>query len=150
MKKIIFVALLIITMTPLFSFAYMEGYTKDAGAFYMMRSIEDRALGDELHEEMEDLMIKMMSGSMNEEEAQRMVELMNEYPGVQGIMMGRMMMANYSDNNYGWSGMTMPWGMMSGSWGLGLFSWFGALLSIVWLLVGVLAMVWLWKKISNK
>ncbi len=56
----------------------------------MMQQIEDQALGDELHEEMEDLMTKMMMGDLSQTEVDRLVELMDQYPGPGSMMMGRL------------------------------------------------------------
>lgn len=109
----------------------------------MMRFIEDRALGEELHEEMEGLMTKMMAGTMTENEAGRMAELMNQYPGPQGMMMSRMM-----GMNFGWDGGMMPWGGMFG-WG-GFWFWMITLTSLVWLAAGILLIAWLWKQIMKK
>jgi hypothetical protein len=110
----------------------------------MMRTIENRALGDDLHEEMEDLMVKMMAGTMTEAEAQRMVELMDQYPGAQSMMMGRMM----GMNGVGDFDM-MPFGT-GGGFDTSVWAWVAGLTSLVWLAAGVLAVIWLGKQIIKK
>lgn len=113
----------------------------------MMEYVEDQALeNDELHEEMEGLMEKMMEGNLSETEASRLAQLMDEYPGPMGMMMGRMnMMQNTWGGNWG-----MMQGFHNGASGIGLFLlWFIPLLWIVWLVVGILAIVWLWKQIQK-
>ena len=115
----------------------------------MMEYVEDQALqNDELHEEMEELMGKMMAGDLAEAEATRLAQLMDEYPGVGGMMMNRMgMLAPYGTEGSR-SGIQ---GFHNGVSGVGLlFLWFIPLLCIVWLVVGILAIVWLWKQIQKK
>lgn len=108
----------------------------------MIQFIEDKALGEELHEEMEGLMVRMMSGNLTEVEAERTIELMEEYPAPHSMMMNRLTGMNFSQ-----SGGIMPWtGMMGG----GFWFWILWLTSIVWLVVGILVIVWLWKKITKK
>lgn len=118
----------------------------------MMRFIEDRALNsDELHEEMENLMVKMMTGELTETEANKMVEIMNQYPGPMGMMMNRMVGGMMGNNfsNIGGSGM-MGWGYgVAGGW-TNIWFWLVLFSVIIWLIVGVLAAIWLWKKIQEK
>jgi len=57
----------------------------------MMRNIEDQMVTDEVYEEMEGLMEKMMDGTMGEDETGRMMELMQDNQVVGNMMMGRMM-----------------------------------------------------------
>ncbi|MDP2641597.1 MAG: hypothetical protein Q8P39_03690 [Candidatus Yanofskybacteria bacterium] len=111
----------------------------------MMRYIEDASIqSDELHEEMENLMVNMIAGELTQEEADRLVQLMEQYPAPMSIMM----------NRFG-SSQTGEWGMMNGfGWGMmdgiGTFlAWLFTLTWIVWLAVGVLAVVWLWKQIRR-
>ena len=121
-----------------------------ARGFQMMESIEDQALGSELHEEMENLMEKMMLGSLTNEEVNRMIELMQQYPMPANMMMNRMMgtnmMAAMANGN-----LMDGWGMMSGfnMMGNGWF-WLAALSFLVWLAVGVLAIIWLIQRIGKK
>lgn len=111
----------------------------------MMHYIEDQALGDELHEEMEDLMVKMMSGTLTEEEAERLTELMQEYPAPHAMMMNRFGMMDDAYGASGWMGHHGSFGHAgSSAWAvLVLLPW------LVWVIVGVLAAVWLWKQISG-
>lgn len=124
--------------------------------FGMMRMIEDQALGDELHEEMEELMVKMMSGMMTETEAKPMVALMEENPGVHGMMTSRLMGMQFAQN----SALGQLSGMKSGNFtmmpfggvglGTGFWFWIFSLTTLVWLAVGILAIVWLWKQIKKE
>lgn len=94
MKNILLVMLMAIVITPFAVSAHTgTGDTTNSqeSGFMMMQQVEDQALGNELHEEMEDLMTNMMSGALSETETDRMVELMNQYPGPGSMMMGRMM-----------------------------------------------------------
>jgi Flp pilus assembly protein TadB len=151
MKLYIFV--LSFLALPAFVLAHgMMDFDSSATGPEMMRYMEDRALAsDELHEEMENLMVKMMTGKLTETEANRMVELMNQYPGPMGMMMGRLGMGQ------GMWGRNWPQNMMSMmNWGSGFnfftgaWVWLVFLSVIVWLIVGILAAVWLWKKIQEK
>ncbi|MEX0918901.1 MAG: SHOCT domain-containing protein [Candidatus Paceibacterota bacterium] len=92
MKNILFALLPILVMFPVVISAHTgDTATSPEPGFMMMQQIEDQALGNELHKEMGDLMIKMMSGELSSDETERMIELMNEYPGAGSIMMSRMM-----------------------------------------------------------
>lgn len=93
MKNILFASLLAVVMSPIALSAHMSNTsTSEEPGFMMMHQVEDQALGnDDLHEEMEGLMLKMMSGDLSQSETDRMVELMNQYPGPSSMMMNRMM-----------------------------------------------------------
>lgn len=96
MRKKLFITLIIALIVP---FAVAEAHISSTSnssdtSFMMMQQVEDQALGDDLHEEMEDLMTKMMSGTLTQTEEDRIIELMNEYPGPGSMMMGRMMGMN--------------------------------------------------------
>ena len=153
MKNLIIVTIVSLFMIPAMGLAHG---TADANtSFGMMRSLEDRILGEELHEEMENLMVKMMSGQMSEEEAARMVELMEQYPGPQAMMMGRMLALQGPGGETG----MQSFGMMDNynnmmAWGrvgtFGFWLWLVALLSLAWLIVGILAIAWLWQQINRK
>ena len=128
---------------PVFVFAH-GGSMMDFGELQtgpeMMKYVEEGVLGDELHEEMEQLMVRMMSGEMTQDEAERMTTLMGQYPGPYGMMMNRL----------GW-GTRSGWNMMSGwngmmGWGFGFWSWVFVLSWFVWTAAGVLLVVWLFKK----
>jgi len=125
--------------------AGMMDFGQSYTASRTMRDIEDRALGSELHEEMESLMAKMMSGSLTEEETGRITEIMNQYPGPSAMMMNRFGGAMGTGSSAGW-------GMMSfgGMNAFGFWYWISTLVVVVWLAVGILLIVWLWKKINKK
>ena len=117
----------------------------------MMRGLEYRALGSDLQTEMQNLMTKMMSsnGNLTEEETQKMIGYMNQYPGPYNMMMNRMMAQNLGrgerrDNMWG----MMNWANSTG-WG-GWFGIFGFVISLVWLGIGVLILIWLFKKVFEK
>ena len=118
----------------------------------MMENLENKALGADLQEEMQNLMTKMMSGEsagLTEEETNKMIEFMNQYPGPYNMMMNRMMA-----QNLGWGERRdNAWGMMnwanSTGWG-GWFGIFGFVTSLVWLGIGVLILIWLFKKVFEK
>jgi len=134
----IFFAIAVILAVPFVAQAHgMMNFNQVNGGLEMMSYVEEQSMGPELHEEMESLMTKMMAGDMSEEEAGRMTELMNQYPGPSGMMMNRMM-----DAGSGWG--MMPWSF--GGFGAGAF-W---LLYLVWLVAGVLAVIWLYKNIVKK
>jgi hypothetical protein len=120
----------------------------------IMRYIEDAALGEEVHEEMEELMTKMMAGSLNETEAKRIIELMNEHPGPHGMMMNRMGMGaammspsqgigiqeeNSMMNDFGLNSV----GMMGIGGGLAIGYWITILLLWLFLVLGSAAF-WKW------
>lgn len=119
----------------------------------IMESIEDKALNSaELHEEMENLMAKMMQGNLTDDEANRMVELMNKYPGVHNMMMNRMMIAmmNGPRGSGGFTNTdTMPYrpGALPGF----MYFWSSIVMTffLVWLVVGFLAIIFLYRKISR-
>ena len=141
MKFLYFIV--VILGLPLFAGAHgMMNFNEIQSGNGMMQYVEEQAVGSELHEEMESLMIKTLSGSLSEEEAGRMVELMNQYPGAGSMMMNRMVGTS--------SG--LGWGMMG--WGVNAFWNFWSVLTVlmytVWLTVGILAVVWLWRNIAKK
>lgn len=148
MKKIFFAVTLSLLLVPFIGYAHvgsMMDFSKAETGADMMRGIEDQALGDAVHEEMEGLAEKMMQGDMTQEEARRMITLMEEYPGPYGMMMNRMSRAGiFAQTRF--SGGHM-WQGMAGA--AGLWFWMMTLLSLVWLVVGILAVVWLWRKLSK-
>ncbi len=112
----------------------------------MMEYVEEGVLGDELHEEMEQLMVRMMSGKMTEDDGVRISEMMNKYPGPYGMMMNRLGWASSA----GWGG---GWNMM-GSWnGMmgrgGLWFWILTLPWFIWTAAGILLVVWLFRKLFS-
>jgi hypothetical protein len=143
MKEILFTSI-IIALLPVYSFAHggsMMDFNELQTGPEMMEYVEDSALGEELHEEMEDLMLKMMSGTLTQTEADRTSQLMGQYPGPYGMMMNRL----------GWSGNSgSGWSMMSGwnstvGWGI-VWLWVLVLSGFVWLAVGILLLIWLIRK----
>jgi len=132
MKKLLLL-IMILGFMPLLSFAH--------GAEDSANSMMPMVAGEEQREEMEALMKKMMvNGTLSEEEADRMIAIMNE-PMPRGGMMGMM-------------GMPMTRGMMSGfsggMLGFGFMPFLFLLTTIVWLLVGIVALVWLVKKVRER
>ena len=119
-----------------------DGQVKGPG---MMTRVEERALGDDIHEEMEDLMEKMMAGNLTDAEESRLVTLMNEYPGPYGTMLSRMMYGSLPSGAYSGAGGWM-YGMM-GSGTVGLALWTLGILTflnlVVWLVGGVFFIQWL-------
>ncbi|PIP87293.1 hypothetical protein COW81_01070 [Candidatus Campbellbacteria bacterium CG22_combo_CG10-13_8_21_14_all_36_13] len=144
--KIVFVFLLGLLLIPSVIFAHMGDFDDADSGNTMMNYVETTAVGSDVHEEMEILMDKMMGGELDEVGANRMVELMNEYPGPYNMMMNRVGYQNDKSDYYG-EGM---WGghMFSGGFGVGS-SWFFELCSFVWLLVGILLVIFLVKKLTN-
>lgn len=143
MKKYIFLIVFAVSM-PAWVGAHGEviEFNENQTSQNMMRHIEDQTLGGELHEEMEALMEKLMTGELTKQEAGRVAELMIQYPGPQSMMMNRMMSGNGLMGGFGF-------GMMPFGWG---GAWIGALwlLYLVWLVVGLLAAAWLYKSILKK
>ncbi|MEX1063716.1 MAG: hypothetical protein WED06_00055, partial [Candidatus Paceibacterota bacterium] len=101
MKKYIISFIVFVLLSPVFVSAHgmVDGFDEVTTGPGMMRYIEDTALGEELHEEMEDLMVKMISGQLTESEAGRVVTLMNQYPGPHALMMNRLNLGNFG---HGW------------------------------------------------
>src|SRR3989344_518583 len=137
MKKIFTLFLIVfpaLFLTPAAAFAHTDNGVLSGPV--MMRAIEDRALGEPLHEEMENLMEKMLSGEvLSDAEADQIITFMNDYPGPYGMMMNRMMGGDEGTSFSRTGGMM---GMMGGAgWGNGLpfVMWFMWALAIVWLIV---------------
>lgn len=141
MKKIV-LFLVVSALLPFYSFAHgpMMNFGDITTGPEMMRYVEDKAVGADAHQEMEELMIKMMSGKMSEEEANILGEMMKQYPGSYGMMMNRISVKDGSS-----------WNMMSGwnqaiGWGI-IWLWVIMLSWFVWLVVGALLIIWLVKRI---
>ena len=117
----------------------------------MMQNLEYKALGSDLQTEIQNLMTKMMSdnGNLTEEETQKMIGYMNQYPGPYNMMMNRMMA-----QNLGWGERRdNMWGMMNWANSTGWGGWFGAfwfVVYLIWLGIGVLILIWLFKKVFEK
>jgi hypothetical protein len=137
MKKFIPV-LVVLFVVPFFVSAHTgsASFNQITTPHEMMFYIEDQALGDEIHEEMESLMEKMMEGSLSQEEAEQLLILMEENPVPNSIMMNRLGMTN----NFG-----SPYGHMFG--GRYNFSgWLFTLTVIIWFFVGLFTLSWFMKK----
>lgn len=117
----------------------------------MMRYIEESALeNNELHEEMEVLMEKMMAGTMTEEEADKMTAFMRESPGPGAMMMGRMMGGGMVANkNIGAGGMMNGFGMFGSGLGGGIMVGYGISTILLWVFL-ILASIALWKWITTQ
>lgn len=159
MKKILFVLSLGVFISPAFALAHgMMNFSNTETPYQMMQYLGEKTLGSEIYAEAEELMVKMMTGDLTEAEADRMVEIMNQYPGPMGMMMGSSFgMMNgygikggyYPQDNYGEN----PWIPHMGYWGgnsFGIRSWIDSLMHIIWLLISILVLVWLWQKVAGK
>lgn len=151
MKKTYIALLALVFAVPVFAAAHgasMMGFSNDYTGPEMMTYIEDQVLGDDLHAEMEGLMEKMIGGELTQTEANRLTTLMQEYPGPYGMMMGRIGMTQGFGGGYG-SSHNMMWGGHMGygyAGGYTLVHWLCALTVFVWLIVGLLAILWFLKK----
>lgn len=156
-KKYFLILPIFLLAIPWFAFAHgMAGFSDVKSGVDMMRYVEDMGMGGGLHEEMETLMMKMMTGSLTEQEANRISEITKQYPGPSGMMTGRMMRSFGDDsskslNEKGRDYNMMRWSNWDMGWGwFGFWAFAGMLGILVWLIVGVLAAVWLWRQISKK
>lgn len=137
-----------------------------AGGYQMMESVEISAMGGPMHDEMQDLVTKMMAGNLSSSDQARMVEIMNRYPGASNMMVTRMTGGNGQGSWNGYPGMMGTGGAYSGAGmmgGYGLaggagmmnsgFMWLGAILAflfyVVWLAVGILAILWFMKQLGK-
>jgi len=137
-RKTLLVLFLITFTVPLSVSAHTEstGVSRNSG-FVMMQQIEDRALGDKLHEEMEGLMVNMMSGNLTEIQANRVSELINQYPGMGALMLSRLMGMGALGSEF--NGLNQNNMMEYGLVGLGG----GFMMLLFWILViiGIVALV---------
>ncbi|MAZ40845.1 hypothetical protein CL654_01910 [bacterium] len=147
MKKIFVIAFFLVLTSPLLVYGHAGETTESSvSGFMMMRQIEDSVLGNELHEEMEGLMTKMMSGqSLTQDEISRVTSFMEEYPGPHATMMNRLGYEGYSwgthpHYNYGHGGVGM-FGFSTG------FMWVTQLLFWGVLILAIVALIkWINKK----
>ncbi|MDA1334879.1 MAG: hypothetical protein O2794_02580 [bacterium] len=127
MKIYIYILSVVLAGLPLISSAHSNTAKTTQPGSMMMREIEDRVLGDEAHENHEQLMIKMMSGgNLSEGEIQEMIDFMDTNPGVHSMMMNRLNegeyrghMSGFSTNNYNhmfggtyWITVVLLWGVL--------------------------------------
>ncbi|TSC81768.1 MAG: hypothetical protein G01um101420_873 [Parcubacteria group bacterium Gr01-1014_20] len=135
----------ILVMPPFASAQGMMNFSDAQTPSNMMQYLGEKTLGPEIYAETQDLMAKMMTGKLTEEEASRMIEIMNQYPGPMGMMMGGYNQQDYRSQNWG-----MP---HMGYWAdsnYSPWSWVSGLMHLVWLLISILALVWLWQKVTKK
>jgi hypothetical protein len=147
---------------------YGPGMMGTAGA-QMMESVEVNAMGGPMHDEMQGLVTKMMAGNIGTSDQARMVEIMNKYPGASNMMMTRMV----GGNGQGWSGYPGMMGSNGQNYGMmgtgGVYSSAGmmggagmmdsglmtggsiliVLFFVVWLIVGILAIIWFVKQFQK-
>ncbi|MEN6517935.1 MAG: hypothetical protein ABFC38_07045 [Methanospirillum sp.] len=130
--------------TPTYGMMTGTGYGMMNGTGYgMMQTVEERSMNASDHAEMQGLMEKMIAGTMTPTEQDRLVQLMNQYPAGYSTMLSRM--TGYGTGTcgmdgtfwqsmpyYGWMLIMMPLAMI-----------FGGLFLLVWLIVGILAILWL-------
>ncbi|OHA46375.1 MAG: hypothetical protein A3A80_03370 [Candidatus Terrybacteria bacterium RIFCSPLOWO2_01_FULL_44_24] len=116
---------------------------------YSMEQMEDQMMGDANHERMEELMDKLFAGTLSSEEQSEMTAMMQNQQTGAGAMLGMMgmmtsrMMQNAGIGNSSMMGFNYPMNVWGGTW---LYS----LLLFVWLVVGILAAIWLFKQILKK
>lgn len=146
-----------------------RGGMMSAGSARMMESVEVNAMGGPMHDEMQGLVTRMMAGSLSSTDQARMVEIMNKYPGASNMMMTRMM----GGNGQGWSGYPGMMGSYGQNYGMmgtgGVYSSAGmmggagmmdaglmtggsiliVLFFVVWLVVGILAIIWFVKQFQK-
>ena len=153
--KKIFLAITLSAVFIMPAVSLANDYVGSRAGFGMMEAAEEKIMGVQAHEEMEDLMREMMSVDTRnvaetEKIADKLAEMASKYPGAVNMMMSRFvvdnMMSNYSPNRYGNMGMMGDWGAGLGSpWYWIMF--FGVL---VWVVAGVLLVIWLIKQIGKK
>jgi hypothetical protein len=147
MNKILFIIASAFLVFPFVVGAHSSGTTDaENSPFMMMQQIEDSVVGDELHEEMENLMIKLMSGqSLTQEEITQITSFMGEYPGPHGMMMNRL---GYEGYNLGIHPNYNSGHMGVGMFGFGLgFIWVTQLLFWGVLILAIVALIkWIGKK----
>jgi hypothetical protein len=145
MKYIYLILPIILVAIPISLLAHSNDADSVTTGNTMMHEIEDRMLGDEEHEDHEQLMIKMMSGeNLSEGEIQEMIDFMDTNPGVHSMMMNRLdgnlygrHMNKFSGNNYSH--------MFGGTYGLT----HGITMLLVWGILG-LSVVALGKHVLKK
>lgn len=131
----------VLAFLPVGVYAHMTDLGSNTSpGFMMMQQLEDQAIGnDALHEEMENLMAKMMSGSMSDAETNRMVALMQEYPSPMSMMLARQSLGDggmgrmlAGQGNFGGM-MGYGWGNQPGQW----IFWVTTILVWIFLLLAI-------------
>jgi hypothetical protein len=127
---------------------YGPGYGMTNGTGYgtgygMMQTVEEQSMNASDHAEMQALMEKMIAGKLTPTEQGRLVQLMNQYPAGYSTMLDRVM--GYGTGTCGmggtfWQGMPY-YGMMLILMPIAMF--FVGLFLLVWLVVGILSILWL-------
>ncbi|MBI2454235.1 MAG: hypothetical protein HYV54_01530 [Parcubacteria group bacterium] len=147
MKKIIAIFISLLTLIAGWSASTHADQPLPPTPQMMMQNLEDKALGTELQQEMQGLMNRMISGNgLTDEETNKMIGYMNQYPGPYNMMMGRMMA-----QNLGWGERRdNAWGMMNWANWSGWFGVFGFVISLIWLGIGILILIWLAQKVLGK
>jgi hypothetical protein len=127
----------------------------------MMQSVEVNAMGPDMHNEMQGLVAKMAMGTLSSSEQTRVVEIMNKYPGPSNMMMTRMMGSTRGIGSWSTGQGMMATGVVSGGTdmmgGSGMMnsgfmtggSVLIALFFVVWLVVGILLIIFLVKKLQK-
>lgn len=150
LASLLVLALFTFGVLPLTTFAHgtdnnlgmMMGGEVSSDGQMMMRNMEDQMVGDEVHQEMEELMQKMMTGNMTELEANQMLELMQENQLVGSMMMERMMSGSSMGDN--WTDIHHQQMARFHSPGYMIVWWlFGALLFIFLILANLALLKWL-------
>lgn len=143
-------ALLVGATSP--ALAHMSGGGSDSmmGSGYYrnenMETLEEEMMGAVRHERMEALMDKMLTGSLTGEEQQEMMSTMrdpNAGPGAISMMM-RMTGGQMMGGLGGWDESSYSMGAA------GFWIWVMYLTAVVWLIVGILAIIWLWQQIVSR
>ncbi len=143
LKRGVVLWILLLCIVPAVASARMPMMYPDEHGYGMMQTIEERSMNATVHEEMEGLMVGMMEGDLTPAEQERLVELMNQYPAGYSTMMNRMLYSESGayphmlDGDF-WAG--MPWWMAAM---MGIVVLGGIVFGLVWLVVGILAIIWL-------
>jgi len=153
MKKIFFIASILLLLLPLITSAHMnEGQALGQqllgqNTFETMLAMEDQMMGSN-HERMEELVEKMMQGTLISGEQQEMVQLMrdNQIGVAANLMMMRMAMPRMMQNA-GLSGLGAGW-MMNYGFGpnTSLFVWITLVLIWATLLLAIMGLLRYLKK----
>lgn len=117
--------------------------TGNGSGYHMMQAVEERSMNATVHAEMQGLMEKMIAGDMTPAEQDRLVQLMTEYPAGYSTMLDRMTGSGTgtpgTDGGF-WQGMPY-YGMMLVFMPIAMV--LGGLFFLIWLIVGLLAILWL-------